>query len=213
MSLVTAAVNVFLRLPLYRLLRRRRQLREFHRWDRSGRAAPPPHLVKQQVIRRYAQQHGCDVLVETGTYRGDMLLAMLSVFRRLYSIELHPVLHQRACRLFRGRSQVRLLQGDSGQRIPDVLQELDRPALFWLDGHYSAGNTAKAGLNTPVVEELNHILAHPVRDHVILIDDARLFNGTDDYPTIDNIREQVIPFGAFDVQVEHDVIAITRRAA
>lgn len=200
---------------LYHVLRQSRQRAEYRRWDQSGRTAPPPHLVKQRLIRRYADLHGCDTLVETGTYKGDMLLAMRPVFRRMYSIELHPGLHDRAVRLFRGDERVRLLQGDSGDRIRDVLAELDRPALFWLDGHYSAGGTARAELNTPVVEELDQILAHSVPDHVVLIDDARLFNGTDDYPTVDALREQLqrSGTGTRDLHVEDDVIAITRRAA
>ena len=68
-----------------------------------------------------------------------MLLAMLHDFRTLYSIELHPRLHDRARRLFQNQPRVRLLQGDSGCKIADVLQQLDESAVFWLDGHFSAG--------------------------------------------------------------------------
>jgi hypothetical protein len=52
--------------------------------------------------------------------------------------------------------------------------------LFWLDGHFCGGVSAHGDKGTPILEELNLILSHRVKEHVILIDDARLFNGTFD---------------------------------
>lgn len=213
MSLLSLASDRFRRTSLYRLLRMSRHQAEFRRWDRDGRRASPPHLIKQRLIRRYATQHRCATLVETGTFRGDMLLAMLNDFRTLYSIELHPGLYARAQRLFLNQPRVRLLQGDSGQRIADVLKDLDEPAVFWLDGHFSAGNTAKADLETPVMAELDQVLKHRIPNHVVLIDDARLFTGQNDYPTLDFVKAQLARAGDFHVTVEDDVIAITRKAA
>ncbi|MEZ6066345.1 MAG: hypothetical protein R3B90_11710 [Planctomycetaceae bacterium] len=213
MSIGSAISGLFLRSPIYRWLRRRRQQQELSRWLDGERSSPPPHLVKQNLIRRYAARFGCDTLVETGTYKGDMLLALQEQFRQLYSIELHQGLHERVCQMFHGKPHVRLLQGDSGERLGDVLSELDRPALFWLDGHFSAGQTARGDLNTPVIAELERILAHPVKEHVVLIDDARLFNGTDDYPTVEFLKARLNQSGSFNVVIEDDAIAITRRAA
>jgi len=213
MSLLSLASDQFRRTSLYRMLRMSRHQAEFRRWDRGGRKSSPPHLVKQRLIRRYAAQHRCATLVETGTFRGDMLLAMLNDFRTLYSIELHPGLYSRAQRLFLNQPKVRLLQGDSGQRIADVLKDLNEPAVFWLDGHFSAGNTAKADLETPVMAELDQVLKHRIPNHVVLIDDARLFTGQNDYPTLDFVKAQLARAGDFSVTVEDDVIAITRKAA
>ncbi len=213
MSLLSLASDRFRRTSLYRMLRMGRHQAEFRRWDRGGRKSSPPHLVKQRLIRRYAAQHRCATLVETGTFRGDMLLAMLNDFRTLYSIELHPGLYSRAQRLFLNQPKVRLLQGDSGQRIADVLKDLNEPAVFWLDGHFSAGNTAKADLETPVMAELDQVLKHRIPNHVVLIDDARLFTGQNDYPTLDFVKAQLARAGNFTVTIEDDVIAITRKAA
>jgi hypothetical protein len=213
MNLFSLASDRFRRTSLYRMLRMSRHQAEFRRWDRDGRKTSPPHLIKQRLIRRYAAQHRCATLVETGTFRGDMILAMLNDFRTLYSIELHPGLYSRAQKMFQNQPRVRLLQGDSGQRIRDVLKELNEPAVFWLDGHFSAGNTAKADLNTPVMAELDQVLKHRIPNHVVLIDDARLFTGQNDYPTLDFVRAQLARAGNFSVTVEDDVIAITRKAA
>ncbi|MGB3007361.1 MAG: hypothetical protein WBC06_12675, partial [Chitinophagaceae bacterium] len=80
-----------------------------------------------------------------------------------------------------------LLNGDSGVKIAEVIAQLNEPALFWLDGHYSGGITAKADKDCPVPEELHAIFSSPV-NHIILIDDARLFNGTNDYPAFEQIQ-------------------------
>jgi hypothetical protein len=67
------------------------------------------------------------------------------------------------------------------------MNELNEPAIFWLDGHYSGGFTAMGEKETPVYEELKIIFSNK-QDHVILIDDARLFNGNDGYPTFDDLK-------------------------
>ena len=95
---------------------------------------------------------------------------------------------KRAQKRFENDHKVKIIKGDSGKVLKDIVKEISEPILFWLDGHYSSeffiGDeyfvTAKSDLNTPVEEELRTILASR-RDHIILIDDARLFNGTDDY--------------------------------
>jgi hypothetical protein len=84
---------------------------------------------------------------------------------------------------------VTLLQGDSGEVLASIVAQLESPALFWLDAHYSEGNTARGSLETPVRRELEVILRSPP-DHVILVDDARSF-GTGDYPSLDAVQALV----------------------
>lgn len=156
-------------------------------WEKKGKPFPPPHIVKQKAIAEYATQPGVAVLVETGTYLGDMVEAQKNRFSKVYSIELSERLHQKAKKRFKGADNIILLQGDSGTKIAEVVAELKSPAVFWLDGHYSGGITAKADKECPVPEELHAIFSSTL-DHIILIDDARLFNGTHDYPTIEQIQ-------------------------
>jgi hypothetical protein len=165
--------------------------RTYRRWAAMGRPVPPPHRVKQAIIRDYARRAGTRLLVETGTFRGDMIDAILTTFDRVVSIELDPQLFQAARARFRGEPRVTLLQGDSARLIPQVLTGISAPALFWLDGHYSGGETARGERSTPVREELLAVLRHPVEGHVILIDDARCFTGQDDYPTLPELQALV----------------------
>ncbi|HEV8634531.1 MAG TPA: class I SAM-dependent methyltransferase [Chloroflexota bacterium] len=185
------------------------QRRELRRWERSGRPVPPPHAVKQRVLRAYAHAFGPRVLVETGTYMGDMVAAMLDQFDRIYSIELSEELHARARARFADEPRVTILQGDSARVLPELLKELGVPCLFWLDGHYSSGVTALGDRETPVEQELRAILTHTVRGHVVLIDDARQFVGEGDWPAISTIESTV---HAIDprlvVRVEDDIIRV-----
>lgn len=168
-----------------------RMRRSVRRWERVGRPAPPPHLLKQAAIRRYIDLFGLKVFVETGTFRGDMVDAMKSDFDRLYSIELSRELFERARHRFRSYDNVKLIHGDSGVQIARVLTEIDEPTLFWLDGHYSAGETARGEQDTPIMQELQHIFDAPDYGHVVIIDDARCFGENPAYPSIDDLRNFV----------------------
>lgn len=194
-------------------LRGPRKLRELKQWERNGRPAPPPHLVKQQTVRDHAERFGCSVLVETGTYLGDMVAAMLGQFGRIYSIELSDEYFHKAEKRFAGCGNVTLIHGDSGIELGRLLDNLDpqQRTLFWLDGHWSAGDTAKGDKETPIAEELLYVLPRVSRGDVILIDDARLFGVDNDYPPMEVIRECVEDHGlAF--AVEDDLIRITAPA-
>ena len=86
-----------------------------------------------------------------------------------------------------------------------------RPVLFWLDGHYSGGDTAKGELDTPVSVELDSILESPVKGHVILIDDARCFDATHDCPHLDILLETVRRKNTYHIEVSADIIRLTPR--
>jgi hypothetical protein len=162
---------------------------KIRQWEREGAPIPPPHQVKQRTIANVQRQTGYSTLVETGTFRGDMIAAQLPRFKKLYSIELSKTLYEEACNRFKGKKKVKLVCGDSGQKLSEIVQTLEQPAIFWLDGHYSYGRTAKGKTNCPIFEELEAIYKNALCPHCILIDDARLFNGTDEYPGIDELRQ------------------------
>jgi len=61
-------------------------------WILRGRPERSPHLLKQKVVREYCQRFGLKTLVETGTYYGEMVVAMKRRFDRIYSIEFVPEL-------------------------------------------------------------------------------------------------------------------------
>ena len=157
-------------------------------WEKNGKPLPPPHIVKQNTIRDYQKQYNIHTLVETGTYLGEMVEALRATFTTIYSVELSEKLYRRAVRKFKKFSGIQLLQGDSSKVLAEIITRLSSPAVFWLDGHYSGGITALGDKECPVIEELQIIFSSP-HLHIILIDDARLFTGTNDYPTINELEQ------------------------
>jgi len=133
---------------------------------------PPPPAVKVRALRRYAAAFGLTTFVETGTYLGETVAAVADLFERCITIELSPELWRRASAALEPRANVSCLQGDSSDVLPKVLQRIEAPALFWLDAHASGGETVNSGRG-PIFDELAAIYAHPIKGHVILIDDAR----------------------------------------
>ena len=189
--------------------RKRRSQHRIRRWRSAGSPLPPDHAVKEEIVAAYAAAFGATTLIETGTFLGDMDYAVKDIFRAIYSIELSAGIAQRARRRLHAYPHIQILQGDSGVVLPRILGEIDSQCIFWLDGHYSAGITAKGDLETPVIQELLTIFAHPVKDHVILIDDARCFDGTHDYPTLDSLRAMVAEHRPdYVFMVRNDVIRL-----
>jgi hypothetical protein len=156
-------------------------------WKLMGRPAPPPHCIKQRAIREIAARYNTSILVETGTFYGDMIEALKGEFSHLYSVELSEELYKKAKDRFAADDHITLMQGDSGVVLGDILSRIQSPALFWLDGHYSEGVTAKGDKDTPVMEELDRILSSEEKGHVIIIDDARCFGTYPSYPSLDEL--------------------------
>ncbi len=167
------------------------------------------HYKKQKIIRSYQKKKGVDIMVETGTYKGDMVYKMLNFFKKIYTIELSEKLYKDACVRFKDFSHITLVRGDSGDKISEILESINEPSLFWLDGHYSGGETALGSLETPVIAELKSILNHTIKKHVILIDDARCFNGENDYPKIEELKDMVTQSTYDMFEVKEDIIRIT----
>jgi len=196
--------------------------RRYQQWrnDIRNRKVTPSYKEKRQIIESYRKQYGVSKLIETGTFLGDTVEYFKSRFEYVYSIELSEELHRDAVDRFKHDGNVRIIQGDSGLILKTLITEIDSPALFWLDGHYSSEfyigekfiRTAKSNKVTPIIQELETLLADR-HEHVILIDDARLFTGEDDYPKIDEVisivRQSTLPY---EISVAKDIIRIVPAA-
>ena len=180
--------------PLIHVVRHSRRMYEWLDWYVRGKTGSAPHLVKRRIVREYARRFDTHILVETGTYFGEMIDATKHLFASIYSVELDETLCEKARKRFAKFHHISVICGDSGELLPDILSDIGEPAVFWLDAHYSGGVTAKADLDTPIVQELRSILSHPVVGHIILVDDARCFDGQSDYPTLEQVRELVAQY-------------------
>jgi hypothetical protein len=180
---------------------------QYKEWKRNNYPVPPPHIVKQLAIREYQNRYKINTLVETGTLFGDMVEAQKKQFQKIISIELGYDLYKKAKKRFEKDENVTIINGDSGIALPEIMSRINEPAIFWLDGHYSAGETAKGDKECPILEELDAIFNSKKLNHILLIDDARCFIGKGDYPTIDRLTEYIRSKNEFyQVDVENDII-------
>jgi len=184
-------------------------IKEHKEWEQKGKALPVSNLSKQEALREFQKKFNIKTLVETGTYLGDTLYALSDDFEQLYSIELSEHYYQLAKKRFKKYRQIHLIRGDSGEVLKELVPKLDSTAMFWLDGHYSGGLTAKGKKECPVFEELKFIFSSSF-SHIIFIDDARLFIGENDYPTITELEDFVRrEKPMYNFSIENDCIRLT----
>lgn len=124
-----------------------------------------------------------NVFVETGTKHGDgIALALRAGFKIARSIEHNFDLYHKVYQQFNDNLRVKLYYGKSIDYLAEAIKDIHIPITFWLDAHTE--------ISSPILEELDIISRHPVKDHVILIDDIRVFHlwGV----TIDDIRKRLL---------------------
>lgn len=185
------------------------------KWKKEGCPVPPPREIKVKTIKKYAELINAKTFIETGTFMGDTTNDMASHLNNVISIELDNDLYEKAVLRFKNKKNVQIIHGDSGIMLPKLLSEnqnLPMPFIFWLDGHYSAGNTAKGELETPIIKELEsiklHIHTHKTY-HSILIDDANCFTGENDYPTLETMKQYCSQnFPSYSFSIEHNIIVL-----
>ena len=79
---------------------------------------------------------------------------------------------------------------------------LAKTFYFFLDGHYSAGDTGKNGMDCPLIEELKIIERECINGCLIIIDDADMFEQS--YPELSwkGINEENI-FNALSDRIDN----------
>lgn len=149
----------------------------------------PPGLLAQLV-------DGLDlrIAVETGTYKGNTTELLSTLVDRVWSVEAEPSLAAAAQGRF-ASDDVTVLAGDSGTLLPEILAQIDEPALFWLDAHWFDELPQVTATQCPILNELEAIGLFARRTaSCVLIDDSHMFtaavpapNEQDDWPTYDEV--------------------------
>lgn len=186
--------------------------REASRWIAAGCPSPAPAVIKMSIVGSYVREYRAKIFVETGTLIGGMVEHIaLDRSVECHTIEIDKAYYNRAKRILGRKKNINFHLGDSAEVLPRILAELDRPSVFWLDGHYSGGVTGKASYDTPVSREVELILAHRINNHVILIDDAREFTGEGDYPPLADLLSVFTSHTDYRAEVSADIVRIVPR--
>ena len=196
--------------PFYGVYKSLGHYPDYWYWQLRGRPVRSPHLLKQRTVLEYARRYGLRTLVETGTYYGEMVAAMRRHFDQIYSVEFDHALANRAQRKFSHDRHIHIIEGDSQTAVPELLKSLTRPALFWLDAGYY-GWAGLQGDRRRLTSELEAILRHPLKGHVILMDDARGLNGQNGAPTVPELQQRIeAEFPGRQVEVRFDILRIVQ---
>lgn len=120
------------------------------------------------------KKYKTDLFIETGSYVGDGIQQALDAgYKKVISIELSDKYFKESKDRFISEPRVTLVQGDSYKVLPEIMGRVDTKVTFWLDGHHSCGDTALGDYWAPLMQELDVIKDHKIKDHTIMIDDMR----------------------------------------
>lgn len=131
--------------------------------------------LNKSFLQCIQQIFDVNIFIETGTYIGDSTEIASEIYESVHTIELSYQLYEKACQRFNNSPSVFLYYGDSGIILTKLLSSLETKAALWLDGHWSAGNTARGETNTPILNEISALKSSSVANNLIIIDDIRLF--------------------------------------
>tara|TARA_B100001057_G_C22625077_1_gene862161 strand:+ start:55 stop:711 length:657 start_codon:yes stop_codon:yes gene_type:complete len=173
-------------------------LKEFIKWkDLHNYSEPFPTFVKKQVFHEY--NSSSTIWVETGTLVGDTAKYLSKIAKFVYTIEPSEKYYNLSVKNLTNYENVKIYNDNSENKLNDIL-EIIKPnsdVCFWLDGHWSGGDTFKGETDTPILSELETIKRYLNKFSKlnILIDDFRIFdigNNVDIYPS----KEVLIEYAA-----------------
>lgn len=164
--------------------------------------------ITVNTLKKYVLGGSVLTFVETGSFMGDGIQAAIDAgFQDILSIELAPFHYDLCLNRFKEEKRVNIRMGDSGVLLVEVARNLEQKAVFWLDGHYSGGGTAKGIDISPLMRELDAIKHSPRKDHTILIDDTQFYTraeGGTGFDIGDIVRKLYEVNDRYDIRVDPD---------
>jgi hypothetical protein len=166
------------------------------KWKNVRFSSSPPIAVKWCVLQRFASGVNW---IETGTLHGDTALNLNKLGNNVVTIEASKFFFEKAEKRFLKNPQITPVYGDSSdvlaREILGLLEGGVNEISFFLDGHYSGGDTFQSTKDTPIVKELEIIESFLERIETIsvFIDDIRLFSKFNtthgDYPELSYLTQ------------------------
>ena len=192
-----------------------RAVADIYLWLRRSWASPSPNFMKWQVLRRNSNY---GVWIETGTYKGHTSLFLSRIGEVVYSLEPMEKIFHKTQRRLRFVANVHMLNVSSENGFHNAIIEVlsqerikGYPINFWLDGHFSGGETFLGSSPTPINAELEIIskmLPHFIESS-IFIDDVRCFSSNsydehENYPHLNTLADWAIK-NDLSWSIEHDI--------
>jgi len=173
-------------------------LNELIKWQEIYNFSEPfPTFIKKKVLKEYSSSS--TIWVETGTLVGDTAKYLSKIAKFVYTIEPSEKYYNLSVKNLKNYENIKIYNDTSENKLNDIL-EIIKPnsdVCFWLDGHWSGGDTFKGETDTPILSELDTIerYLNNFSKLNILIDDFRIFdigNNVATYPS----KEVLIEYAA-----------------
>lgn len=147
-------------------------------WAASHFSLPAPWSVKMAVLDRYKIPGAA--FVESGTFHGDTTRFLSQKSPKVVSLEPMEHLYLGSKKRLSDLSNVMLINKSSEEGFQEAIRHAETDDLcFWLDGHFSKGDTFCGEQDTPIIFELETIAdgyrTGRIRNTVVFVDDVRLF--------------------------------------
>jgi len=157
-------------------------------------------LLNKQILNSIFKSYNLNsldfpVFIETGTHTGKTCLEVNKCFEKIHTIEISKKYFEISKKNLCNIPNIDIHLGDSSLILPKILKSCTTNIVFWLDGHFSSGDTGKGEKDCPVLEECQAINEFTVRTKtksIILIDDCRLFGTSKEHSWFDITRSNIL---------------------
>jgi hypothetical protein len=133
-----------------------------------------PSLNRDFLLKLKEDYKKYTCFIETGTHHGGTTFAIEPFFEKIHTIEFSAKYYTSTKTRYRG-NKINFILGDSSTVFNTLLPTIDDKCIFFLDGHWSGGDTGKSAKDCPLNEEITHINNLFKNEAILIIDDFRLF--------------------------------------
>jgi len=153
----------------------------------------PEDEYKRTLLQRLQRIYQYPYFVETGTYEGGTAMALQRQFEHIWTIELDEMLFMRARECLNPYNNITCMNGDSKDILPGLVARLDKPAILFLDAHFSGPGTVRGDTLSPLLVELQAIRkSSSVRqEHIVVIDDISDCSAAENGVPLSRVIEQL----------------------
>jgi len=138
-------------------------------------------LMTSESLHHILVEFGQDIaeyptFIETGTLNGDTIRTMHGFFAEVHTIEISKQYYNAFLTNHPKYNNVTIHLGDSSKVLPDLLNDISDNTIFWLDGHWSSGDTGRGEKDCPLLDELAAIdTVYSPQKALIIVDDHQQF--------------------------------------
>jgi len=133
--------------------------------------------LTRDVLSKHKKDY--NTFIETGTYAaGAVDLAFNCGFEKVYTIDISTKhkneFHQKYQKQI-AENKLKFLYGESFLELEKLFKYINYPCVIWHDAHYDMHSDVCGKYECPILEELEVIKNSGIKNHILIIDDIRIF--------------------------------------